>query len=69
MTCGDKCLKLTAERSEEVNELEMVQEETHTSLHSKHAAADYDSIIIIGAGNTDVLISMAVQARTGLSFT
>ena len=33
-------------------------------LYTKHAAADYDSIIIIVADNTDALIlRMAVQAR------
>ena len=27
VTCGDKCFKLTAERSEEVNEMETIQQE------------------------------------------
>ena len=42
MTCGDKCFKLTAERSEEVNEVTTIQEEADTRilLHAKHAAAN-----------------------------
>ena len=49
MTCGDNCFKLTAERSEEVNEMKMVQEEADTRilLHTKQTAADNDSIIIV----------------------
>ena len=65
MTCGDKCFKLTAERSEEVNEMKTAQEEADTRmlLHAKQAAADYDSIIVV-TGDIDVLIlCMVVQAR------
>ena len=42
MTCGDKCFKLTAERSDEVIEINTAQEEADTRmlLH-----ADYDSIM------------------------
>ena len=37
-------------------------------LHAIHAAADYESIIVV-AGDTDVLIlCMAVQARIGCNF-
>ena len=52
--CEDKCFKLTAERLEDVNELRMVQQEADTRmlLHTKHAAADYYSIIIIVADDT-----------------
>ena len=61
-TCGDNCFKLTAKRLDEVNELNKVQAETDTRM-LLHAAADYDSIMIV-AVDTDVLMfSMVVQAR------
>ena len=46
-----------AERLDEVNELQKVQDEADNRmlLHAKHAAADYDSIIIV-ADNTDVFM-------------
>ena len=56
MTYGDKCFKLTAERSEEVNELKTLLKEADTCklMLAKHAAAD-----------TVLILSMAVQARIG----
>ena len=52
VTCGDNCFK--------VNTLKKVQDEvnTHMLLHAKHAAADYDSIIIV-ANDTYVLKKMS----------
>ena len=67
VTSCDKCFKLSAERSEEVNEVKTAQEEADTRilLHAKHAAADYGSITIV-TDDTDVLIlCIAVQARIG----
>lgn len=67
VTAGEKCFKLTAHTSEEVPELQSAQEEADTRmlLHANHAAAQYDSVIIV-ADDTDVMIlSVAFQHHIG----
>ena len=58
-------LKLTAERLDEANEQQKVQDEedTHMLLHANHAAADYDSIITVADDTEVLMLSMAVQAH------
>ena len=47
-----------------MNELKVLDEaDTRMLLYAKHAAADYDSIIIVADGTDVLMLSIAVQAR------
>ena len=57
VTCEKKCIKITKDNVEEVEELHTTQEEADTRmlLHSKHASEAYGAVIIV-AEDTDVLV-------------